>query len=230
MIVLSTLRYGEEAYGSASCAVLKQLDAVHHKGVRLALGTFVICRTTNLLCEVGLAKLDEMGKKLNSTKSAIRILTNTDHPIRPYFTNPNKQDEYAMRPRNPKLLFIRTAQIDIRRIETLSRYDRPPWKPVDEKQYDVRLSAFGPGTSSERYRTETARTLDKDYGKHVKIYTYGSKMGDKVGYAIVKEEHTIRKRILPQNTVFSAEQSGIIGAIQSEDNNRHKIVIITDPP
>jgi ribonuclease HI len=38
-------------------------------------------------------------------------------------------------------------------------------------------------------------------------------MGDKVVYAIVKEE-------------FSAEQSAIIGAIQLE--NRHKIVIITD--
>jgi hypothetical protein len=53
-------------------------------------------------------------------------------------------------------------------------------------------------------------------------------MGDKVGYARVKEEHTIRKRILPQNTVFSVEQSAIIGVIQSEINNRHKIVIITD--
>jgi hypothetical protein len=60
MIVLSTLRYGEEAYGSASCAFLRQLDAVHHKGVRLALGTF---RTENLLCEAGLAKLDELGRK-----------------------------------------------------------------------------------------------------------------------------------------------------------------------
>jgi hypothetical protein len=53
-------------------------------------------------------------------------------------------------------------------------------------------------------------------------------MGDKVRYAVVKEEHTIKKRILPQKTVFSADQSAIIGAIQSEKNNRHKIVIITD--
>jgi hypothetical protein len=44
-IVLSTLRYGEEDYGSASCAVLRQLNEVQHKDVRLALGTFVICRT-----------------------------------------------------------------------------------------------------------------------------------------------------------------------------------------
>jgi hypothetical protein len=104
--------------------------------------TFVICTTENLL------------RKLISTKSAIRILTNTDHSIRPYFRSPNKLDEYAMRPRNPQPLFIRTAeymcetQIDIRRIETLSRYDRPPWKPVDEKQYDVSLSGFGPGTTN----------------------------------------------------------------------------------
>jgi hypothetical protein len=32
-------------------------------------------------------------------------------------------------------------------------------------------------------------------------------MGHKVRYAIVKEEHTIKKKILPQNTVFSAEQT-----------------------
>jgi hypothetical protein len=67
MIVLPTLRYVEEAYGSASCAVL---DAVDHKGVRLALGTFTICRMENLFCEAGLPKLDEI-RKFNSTKSAI---------------------------------------------------------------------------------------------------------------------------------------------------------------
>jgi hypothetical protein len=53
-------------------------------------------------------------------------------------------------------------------------------------------------------------------------------MGDKVGYAIVKEEHTIKKRILPQNTVFSVEQSAIIGAIKPDKNSRHQIVITTD--
>jgi hypothetical protein len=41
-------------------------------------------------------------------------------------------------------------------------------------------------------------------------------MGDRVGYAIVKEDHSIKKRILPQNTIISTEQSAIIGAIQSK--------------
>jgi hypothetical protein len=98
------------------------------------------------------------------------------------------------------LYFVQVGetQIDIRRIEMSSRYNRLPWKPVYEKHFDFRLSAFGPGTSSDRYRTETARTFDEDYGKHIKINTDGSKMKDEVGYAIVKEEHTIKKRILHQ--------------------------------
>jgi hypothetical protein len=74
-----------------------------------------------------------------------------------------------MRPRDPQPLFVRTAeypsatQIDTRRKEMSSRNDR---------QFDVRLSAFVPGTSRQRYRTKTARTLDGDYGKLVKIYTW----------------------------------------------------------
>jgi hypothetical protein len=206
------------------------VDGVNHKGVSRALNTFAICiRTKNLLCEAGLVKLDEI-RKLNSTNA----VTNADYPIRPYFMNPNKLGEYAMWPRDPQPLFVRTAeylgetQIDIMKKEMASRYDRPPWKPVNKKQFEVGLSAFRPRISRERYMTEMARTLHEDYEKHVKIYTHRSKMGDKVGYVIVKEEHTIEKRILPQNTVFSAEQSAIIKAIQSETNNRHEIVIITD--
>jgi hypothetical protein len=112
-------------------------------------GTFVICGTENLLCDSGLAKLDEI-RKLNSTKSGIQILTNTDHPVRSYFMNPNKLDEYAMRPKNPQPMFIRTAeylgetQIDIRRIEMVPRYNILPWKLVNGRQFEVRLSAFGP--------------------------------------------------------------------------------------
>jgi ribonuclease HI len=60
------------------------------------------------------------------------------------------------------------------------------------------------------------------------IRTDGSNMGDKVGYAVVKEEHTIKKRISLLKTAFSAEQSAIIEAVQLEKNNKHKIVIISD--
>jgi hypothetical protein len=84
--------------------------------------------------------------------------------------NPNNMDKYAMRSRNPQPLLIRTTeylgetQTGIRRIKMVPRYDNPPWKSVNGRQFDVRFSVFGPGTSSKRYRTETARTLDDDHG------------------------------------------------------------------
>jgi hypothetical protein len=60
MTILPTIRYGEMAYGSATKAILKRLDPVHHKGVSLSLGTFAICQVENLLCEAGPTTLPEM--------------------------------------------------------------------------------------------------------------------------------------------------------------------------
>jgi hypothetical protein len=60
MIILSTLRYGKTVYGLASKAVLRQLDPIHHRGVRVALGTFAVCKTEKVLCEAGLPTLTEM--------------------------------------------------------------------------------------------------------------------------------------------------------------------------
>jgi hypothetical protein len=64
---------------------------------------------------------------------------------------------------------------------------------------------------SARLDQETARTLDEDYGKHVKIYTDGSKMGDKEVYAIVIA-HNQEKNLTSKYGV-RYEQSAIIGLI-----------------
>jgi hypothetical protein len=95
---------------------------------------------------------------------------------------------------------------------------------VNEKQFDVRLSAFGPGTSSEHYMTETARKLDEDYCKHVKIYTDGSKMGDKVGYAKKNTRSRKESYLKKQCSVRSSLQI----LEQSEKNIRHEIMITMD--
>jgi hypothetical protein len=66
MIVLSALEYGSAAYGSAaSNAQLKRLEPVYNKGLRLALGTFCICRTENIICESGFERLGGKEKAKN---------------------------------------------------------------------------------------------------------------------------------------------------------------------
>jgi hypothetical protein len=84
MILLGTLRYGEEAYGSATEAVLKKLQPTHIRGIRLALRAFVVSRTENVLCEAGMTTLAEM-RKLSNTKATIRVVTSKEHPKRPFY-------------------------------------------------------------------------------------------------------------------------------------------------
>jgi hypothetical protein len=90
------------------------LDPVHHKGV--SLGTFAICRIENLLFEAGLPPTLPKMRERDTAKTAIRILTNTEHPTRHLYTS-RIYDHYATKP-----MFIRAKEylgrfeIDTRKI------------------------------------------------------------------------------------------------------------------
>jgi hypothetical protein len=142
--------------------------------------------------------------------------------------------KYALRPAAPKPLFVRTKkcigklQIDNRNIERLLHYFRPPWTNIDHNRFDYELCAIRRGASNDRFQAETFRILNEKYEYHSKIYTDVSKKDEKVGYAVVVSESTIKRRQFPQNSIYSAEQSTIINAIYSTANYKQKRVIITD--
>jgi hypothetical protein len=82
-------RYEEEAYGSASKAVLEKLEPTHNRGIRLTLGKFGVCRTENALCKAGVSTLANR-RNLNTTIIAIRFISNPNHPIQLYCLNSTK--------------------------------------------------------------------------------------------------------------------------------------------
>jgi hypothetical protein len=161
MIILSTLRYGEEAYGSASKAMLKKLEPTHNRGIRLA---------------------------LNTTITAIRFISNPNHPIRPYCLNPTKLDEYALRQATPKPLFVRAMehlgklQIDTRKIEahhrTLDHHGETSaitdsitnYAKSNEAQAtkDTKLKLFAPSTKNTNI---TAKYIPTDRKKTKRLDT-----------------------------------------------------------
>jgi hypothetical protein len=61
-------------------------------------------------------------------KTGIRILTNENHLTRSQIINRNISEEYAIKPRSPKLFFIRAAEllgqmdIDGRKVEKTPDY------------------------------------------------------------------------------------------------------------
>jgi hypothetical protein len=129
MTILPTKRYEEAAYGSNKTltkATLKRLDPVHHKAV----GKFVIRRVENLLCEAGLPTLPEMQERA-SAKTAISILTNTEHSTRHLCTS-IMYNHYITKPNTPKPMCIKAMEylerygIDARKIEPTLAFMRPP--------------------------------------------------------------------------------------------------------
>jgi hypothetical protein len=109
-------------------------------------------------------------RKLSNTKATIREITIKEHPIRPFYTNPSKIDEYALRPKTPKPIFIRAAEhLGMLQIEITPQYNLPPWTTTDHQQHDFKQCAVVPGSNNQRFRAETSQILKEKYKRHTKI-------------------------------------------------------------
>jgi hypothetical protein len=90
-IVEAAIRYGETAYGSATQALLRDLDPVQNAGIRAAIGAFKITRTTVLLAEAGEPILQEK-RDSAIAKTAIKTLTKPKHHLIPFFQSDKRRD------------------------------------------------------------------------------------------------------------------------------------------
>jgi hypothetical protein len=57
-------------------------------------------------------------------------------------------------------------------------------------------------------------TPNEKFNDHTRIYSDGSNKEEKVGYAVVTDQQSTRRRIRDQSSIFSAKQEAIIDAIQ----------------
>jgi hypothetical protein len=95
-------------------------------------------------------------RERDTAKTAIRILTNTEHPKR-HLNSSRIYDHYATKPSTPKPMFIRRMEylgrfgIDKRKIEPTPTFMRPPWKEMDDDRIDLILTGI-PKRSGKRLR------------------------------------------------------------------------------
>jgi ribonuclease HI len=73
----------------------------------------------------------------------------------------------------------------------------------------------------------TSLMADK-YGEHDRIYRDGSLMDDKVGFAVVTNNRTIKKNMRPHSSIYSAEQQAIITALEYTTQTSKPTAISTD--
>jgi hypothetical protein len=71
-------------------------------GLRIVLGAFCVCNTTNILCELGYANLTERRRR-KPTNIALHVAENENHPVNKLLRDQEVYDEYALRRKLSKL-------------------------------------------------------------------------------------------------------------------------------
>jgi hypothetical protein len=138
-------------------------DPLHHKGIRLALEAFTICKTENIILSE--ARIPTF--PATAANTALRILTNEIHPTRHhYFINKNTHDEHTEHFGN--------LDKDVRKIEKTPSYRRFPWKRIQHNQIDLQRR------KPMNYSTKNT--------KNTNAYTDGSRKNGRVARAIVTPE------------------------------------------
>jgi hypothetical protein len=116
-------------------------------------------------------------------------------------------------------------KIDGRKVKKTPNYIIPPRYTDDGKNMDCFLCKMRKGTYSA---PNSKNWLTKNTNDHTRIYTEGSKKEEKVGYVVVTDQQSTRRRIRDQSSLISAEQEAIIGAIQKLPTTGVRGVIFTD--
>jgi ribonuclease HI len=234
MTILATIRYGDISYGSACTTNLEKLDAVHHNGLRLALGVFKVSNNVNVLCEAGSTTLQNM-RDTNTMVKAIRISANKKHPLSHRIRFPPFHNFYATRPRMPKPLDIRAKHlfkdINFRPIDVQQDVDQRQayWTTKRLERIDTSLMTIQKTNSDQRTQAEYLNIVRNKYADHVLIFTDGSLADGRTGCAAILPNETIAKRLTNITSVFNAEQQAIIYALrQVEEQFPENILIVSD--
>ena len=232
-LVRSKLDYGCIVYGSAPKSYLKQLNTIHHQGLRLCLGAYRTSPVESLYVAADEPSLENRRIKL-SLQYVVKLAANPTNPAFNDVFNLNYPELYARKPKTIKPLGLRiqphieAAHLDLQQVAKIELIDIPPWKlhkpivclDLAQNQKSV--------TDPATYRSDFLELREK-FPSHVPFYTDGSKDTNKVAAAAVCRQHTFSTRLPSHASVYTAEIKAILLALDViEKSNKKKFIICSD--
>lgn len=216
-LILPKLEYGNEVYSSATEARLRVLNSVHHAGVRLATGAFRSSPILSLLMDAGVLPLDLRRQtalmrcwyriqRLPTSPSCVSVLRDSQSPL------------YIARPSFPKPFGFRVASTMV----TLSLPSIPicPYRlpRVGYWQFPA-VSVCAPVIDCKRDvppHVSLPLFLDhlSSHSNSIPVFTDGSKSEAGVGYGVVFPSFCRGASLPDCASVFTAEMSAVILALQ----------------
>lgn len=229
-LVLSRLEYGSIIYNSASATRLKQLDPVHHLGVRLAIGAYRTSPTLSILCDAGMMPLSYR-RTVQTLVYGTKALALPSHPLNEKLSVPS----LSSRSKTFHSLVYRfqnlctTFEIDATNLHCRGFLPIPPWT-IGELKIDSLTTTIPKMNMSPLMFQNEFFCKVSEYPGYYFIYTDGSKYVNSVGCAVFSEQYQKQLRLPDNSTIFSAELIAIISAIEYalENDTYFKYLIISD--
>lgn len=227
-MVISVLDYGCQLYDSAAPTYKKCLETVLNSGIRSSIGAFCSSPVKSLLCDVGMMNLNDRRKlKILHTIAKIK-----EKPGSALFHSCFQGNEF--RDVSSKRSFLTNSKVLWNEYGTNSsiienyQHTLPPWHynsiRLDRRmEYIVEKSVTNENTVA-KFLELKARCESTTF-----LYTDGSKIEDKTGYAVVAENQIIKCRTGKDESIFYVEAKAILRAILlAETLLEPNMVIATD--
>ena len=216
-LILSKIDYGCQIYASATKSKLSKLNPVHNAGLRLSTGAFKSTPIESLYAESGFYSLE-----YRRIKICLRYYMRTSTRYSPFLDRIIKNTSYLAtfenHPRYLRPFNIRISSLlkDFNmnpNLDTRNCSKMVPWR-MPEIKFCKNLTSV---KKSEIPDYQLRKLFYEHFNEHqndVPIYTDGSKSGDGVGAAVVYPDHTTKRRLLNDASVFTAELFAILLALK----------------
>ena len=226
-LVRSKLIYGQEVYFSAAGYLLKKLQSIDSKAIKIALGVPTHANTLKTYKETHLLPLSDQ-RKLAVSKYVIRSLAVSNSVRDEIFYN--QERDYPKRARTISFLqpifnytneLMKNNNIDIADIPILPTVPKiPPWEHLSAK-FDTDYTDIRKEENQNLLMTEAKIHLDTHYFHHLKVFTDGSVLeSGKSGAAFVIPGLKVQKsfHIGRNYSIFTSELCAILMALNFISN------------
>ena len=224
-LIRSKIDFGCQVYQSAKLQVLKRLDPVHNMAIRLCTGAFRSSPVDSLYCDSGEPPLSIRRMQI-TLQHFVRIQRLSNSATYKTVFEPEVEDAYE---HNDKLSLpfgvmakrhCRTLGLPRMKVTSVSFPEEPPWK-LDISFCRALCTYTKATTHPELMRMLFMEHLQAEHSDCIHIYTDGSKSDGNVGCAAFSAEATMKQKLHPQTSIFSAELYAIIAALEIIEGNRH---------
>ena len=210
----SKLEYGCQIYSSACKSKLKELDVVHHTGLRICSGAFKTSPAESLYIDTEELPLDLRREELG-LRYMFKLNSTPDNPAAAIFKqcDPYRYEKpRASRPLPVRLITdLEEDTIKTQKVKEVQFPKMPPWltpepticpKPVSKKCISV-----------EEVKAHFLQH-DEIHANSIKLFTDGSKTANGVGCSVVHGDSSYVGRLSNNASIFTAELTALAKSLE----------------